>query len=156
MLIHALYLSVSWFAISLIATLAAGHRLRQGHILLSLFWLVIVILAGDLLAWFIFHSLLEIIALSAIAAVLGIFWILRLADWNALGQVTWITSQVATALFIIYAFILTAFSPLNPLSFLFAIAFFFIEAITLLLALAHLHESLDVACRIHWHRLITD
>src|SRR6266511_4102628 len=32
--------------------------------------------------------------------------------------------------------------------------FFFLEAITLLLALAHMHESLDVVCRIQWRHLL--
>src|SRR5690349_20499338 len=49
---------------------------------------------------------------------------------------------------------LTGFSPLNPLSFIFALIFFFLEVITLLLALAHMHESLDVVCRTEWHRLV--
>jgi cellulose synthase/poly-beta-1,6-N-acetylglucosamine synthase-like glycosyltransferase len=80
-------------------------------------------------------------------------WIIRLRDWNAPGQVTWTMSLLVTGVFILYAFMLTAFSPLNPLSFLLALVFFFIEAITLLLALSHLYESLDVVCRIRWHRL---
>ncbi|HMD81893.1 MAG TPA: glycosyltransferase, partial [Anaerolineales bacterium] len=36
----------------------------------------------------------------------------------------------------------------------FALMFFFLEAITLFLALAHMHESLDVVCRVRWHRLV--
>ena len=118
-------------------------------------WLAILILIGNMIAIFTFGRILEIFGLSVIAFVFGLYWIVRLSDWNAAGQVTWSMSVITTGLFIIYTFMLTAFSPLNPLSFIFALIFFFLEAITLLLALAHMHESLDVVCRLRWHRLLT-
>jgi cellulose synthase/poly-beta-1,6-N-acetylglucosamine synthase-like glycosyltransferase len=62
---------------------------------------------------------------------------------------------MTTILFVIYTFMLTAFTPLNALSFIFALLFFFLEAVTLTLALTHMHESLDVVCRTRWHRLTT-
>jgi cellulose synthase/poly-beta-1,6-N-acetylglucosamine synthase-like glycosyltransferase len=153
MLSHALYLSVGWFAISLLGTLVLGSRLRRGSLIISVVWLVAVIFLGDIVALIVFWNPLEIFPLSWFTFALGLLWIIRMHDWNALGQVTWTMSLLATGLFIVYAFLLTAFSPLNPLSFLLALVFFFLEAITLLLALAHLHESLDVVCRIRWHRL---
>ena len=152
MLVRALYLSAVWFALSLSATLISGARLRRYDFTLSLFWLAAVIFVGDLIALLSFGRLLEIFGFSWLAFVFGLFWIIRLRDWNAPGQVTWATTLITTVLFILYAFLLTAFSPLNPLSFIFALLFFFLEAITMLLALAHMHESLDVICRVRWHR----
>jgi cellulose synthase/poly-beta-1,6-N-acetylglucosamine synthase-like glycosyltransferase len=154
MLVRALYLSAIWFALSLFATLIMGARLRRSETTLSLVWLAVVILLGNLIALFTFGKFFEIFGLSWIAFVFGFLWIIRLRDWNALGQVTWTMTLMTTGLFIIYTFMLTAFSPLNPISFIFALIFFFLEAITLLLALAHMHESLDVVCRIRWHRLV--
>jgi cellulose synthase/poly-beta-1,6-N-acetylglucosamine synthase-like glycosyltransferase len=154
MLVRALYLSAVWFALSLFATLIIGARLRRTDSTLSLFWLAAVIIAGDLIALFTFGRILEIFGFSWLAFVFGLFWIIRLRDWNAAGQVTWAMTLITTGLFIIYAFLLTAFSPLNPLSFIFALLFFFLEAVTMSLALAHMHESLDVVCRVRWHRLI--
>jgi cellulose synthase/poly-beta-1,6-N-acetylglucosamine synthase-like glycosyltransferase len=154
MLVRALYLSATWFAISLIFTLILGSRLRRSDPTLSFLWLTGVILGGNLIAIFTFGRLLEIFSFSLFAFGFGLYWILRLPDWNAPGQVTWATTLISTGLFIIYTFLLTAFSPLNPLSFVFALVFFFLEAITLLLALAHMHESLDVVCRVEWHRLV--
>jgi cellulose synthase/poly-beta-1,6-N-acetylglucosamine synthase-like glycosyltransferase len=154
MLVRALYLSALWFALSLFATLLVGSRLRRGSFTLSLFWLAAAIIAGDLIALFTFGAFFEVFGLSALAFVLGWLWIIRLRDWNAAGQVTWSMTLMTTGIFMIYAFMLTAFSPLNPLSFIFALIFFFVETITLLLALAHAHESLDVVCRIKWHRLL--
>jgi cellulose synthase/poly-beta-1,6-N-acetylglucosamine synthase-like glycosyltransferase len=154
MLVRALYLSAIWFALSLFATLIMGARLRRSDTTLSLVWLAVVILLGNLIALFTFGKFLEIFGLSWIAFVFGFLWIIRLRDWNAPGQVTWTMTLMTTGLFIIYTFMLTAFSPLNPISFIFALIFFFLEAITLLLALAHMHESLDVVCRIRWHRLV--
>ena len=155
MLSRALYLSAGWFAISLLATLLLGSHMRRGNMISSVAWLVAVIFLGDIGALIAFWNPLEIFPLSWFTFALGLLWIIRLRDWNALGQVTWTMSLLATGLFIVYAFMLTAFSPLNPLSFLLALVFFFIEAITLLLALSHLYESLDVVCRIRWHRLST-
>lgn len=154
MFVRALYLSALWFAISLFATLIMGSRLRRSDSALSLLWLTGVILAGNLIAIFTFGRLLEIFGFSLLVFGFGLYWIFRLRDWNAPGQVTWAMTLTTTALFVIYTFMLTAFSPLNPLSFIFALIFFFLEAITLLLALAHMHESLDVVCRIRWHRLV--
>jgi cellulose synthase/poly-beta-1,6-N-acetylglucosamine synthase-like glycosyltransferase len=154
MLVRALYLSAIWFALSLFATLMMGARLRRRDSTLSLLWLAAVIFVGNLIALFTFGKFLEIFGLSWFAFAFGLLWIIRLHDWNAPGQVTWAMTLMTTGLFIIYTFLLTAFSPLNPLSFIFALLFFFLEAITLLLALAHMHESLDVVCRIQWHRLL--
>jgi cellulose synthase/poly-beta-1,6-N-acetylglucosamine synthase-like glycosyltransferase len=156
MLVRFLYLSALWFAISLLTTLIAGSRLKRSDITLSLLWLAGVILAGNIIAIFTFGRALEILLFSMLAFVFGFYWILRLRDWNAPGQVTWSMTVMTTVLFIIYTFMLTAFTPLNPLSFIFALIFFFMEAITLTLALAHMHESLDVVCRTRWHRLVTN
>src|SRR5688572_23075220 len=154
MLIRALYLCALWSSISLLTTLVMGSRLRRSDSALSLLWLTGVILAGNFIAIFTFGRLLEIFGLSLIAFFFGLYWIIRLRDWNAPAQVTWSMTLMTTGLFVIYTFLLTAFSPLNPLSFVFALMFFFLEAITLLLALAHMHESLDVVCRVRWHRLV--
>ena len=154
MLVRALYLCALWSAISLLATLIMGSRLRRSDLALSLLWLTGVVLGGNLIAIFTFGRLLEIFSLSLLAFGLGLYWILRLRDWNAPGQVTWSMTLMTTALFVVYTFMLTAFSPLNPLSFIFALVFFFLEAITLVLALSHMHESLDVVCRVRWHRLV--
>jgi cellulose synthase/poly-beta-1,6-N-acetylglucosamine synthase-like glycosyltransferase len=154
MLVHALYLCALWSAISLFTTLVMGSRLRRGDFALSLLWLTGVILAGNLIAIFTFGRLLEIFGLSLLAFIFGLYWIIRLRDWNAPAQVTWSMTLITTGLFVIYTFLLTAFSPLNPLSFVFALMFFFLEAITLVMALAHMHESLDVVCRTRWHRLV--
>ncbi|HET9587624.1 MAG TPA: glycosyltransferase [Anaerolineales bacterium] len=154
MLVRFLYLSAIWFAISLFVTLIVGSRLRRGDYALSLLWLGGVILLGNLFAIFTFGRIFEIFGLSLLAFAFGLLWIVRLPDWNAAGQVTWGMTLLTTVLFIIYAFMLTAFTPLNPISFIFALLFFFLEAITLMLALAHMHESLDVICRIRWRRLV--
>ncbi len=154
MLVRVLYLSALWFAISLFAMLIMGSRLRRSDFSLSLLWLTGVILAGNFIAIFTFGRLFEIFGFSLFAFGFGLYWILRLSDWNAPGQVTWAMALITTVLFLVYTLMLTAFSPLNPLSFVFALVFFFVEAITLLMALAHMHESLDVVCRVRWHQLV--
>src|SRR5215216_2816274 len=154
MLVRFLYLSALWFAISLLTTLIAGSRLKRSDVALSILWLAGVILVGNIISILTFGRALEILLFSILAFLFGCYWILRLRDWNAPGQVTWSMTVMTTLLFITYTFMLTAFTPLNALSFVFALIFFFLEAITLTLALAHMHESLDVVCRVHWHRFM--
>jgi cellulose synthase/poly-beta-1,6-N-acetylglucosamine synthase-like glycosyltransferase len=154
MLTRSLYLLVGWFAISLIATLAGGHRLRRGHPLLSLCWLGLVLLIGDIWAWLTFGRLDEIIAFSGIAFAFGVLWIVWLPHWNAFGQVTWAMTVLATLVFSLYSFMITAFTPLNTISFVIALDFFMIEVLALVMALTHAYESLELFCRIHWQRLM--
>src|SRR5690349_21324359 len=114
MLVRALYLSAIWFALSLFATLIVGSRLRRSDSTVSLLWLTGVLLTGNLIAIFTFGRLLEIFGFSLIAFGFGLYWIVRLHDWNAAGQVTWGMTLLTTGLFAIYTFMLTGFSPLNP------------------------------------------
>ncbi len=154
MLTRILYLSAGWFVISLLATLLAGNHLKKNHVVISEAWLVSVILIGGFWELYTFGVPVEIASFSALAFLFAQIWIFRLKDWNALGQVTWSMTLLVTGVFIVYAFNVTAFSPLNPISFLIAITFLFIEALALLLALTHTYESLDVTCRTRWHRRI--
>ncbi|HKG53578.1 MAG TPA: glycosyltransferase [Anaerolineales bacterium] len=154
MLTRFMYLSAGWFALSLLMTLAGGHRLRKGHPILSLGWLLVVVFLGDVWAFLTFGIPREILLLSGAALVLGIAFMILLPDWNAFGQVTWEMTLLSTFLFIAYSFMVSAFSPLNPLSFIIALDFFLIEAIALLMALTHAYESLDLFCRIRWHRRV--
>src|SRR5574339_681989 len=117
MLTRSMYLAAGWFAISLFATLAGGYRLRKGHPLLSLGWLSIVLLLGDLWALLTFGVPREVLLVTGAAFVFGLGWILFLKDWNAFGQVTWAMTLLSTFLFILYSFMVSAFTPLNTLSF---------------------------------------
>jgi cellulose synthase/poly-beta-1,6-N-acetylglucosamine synthase-like glycosyltransferase len=154
MITRALYLAVIWFTLSLFATLAGGRRLRVGNAAISVGWLVGLLLLGDAWALATFSVLHEVALLTGLGFIFGLACAVWMRDWNALGQVTWTTSILAIALFIIYAFQVTAFTPLNALSFILALIFFFIEAIALLMALSHTYESLDALCRIRWRRRV--
>ena len=154
MLTRSLFLAAGWFAFSLFTTLMGGHRVRHGNLLTSLGWLVIVILIGDAWAYLTFALPEEVLILSAIAFLFGLAWIIFLPNWNAFGQVTWAMTVFATILFIAYSFMITAFSPLNIISFVIALDFFLIEAVALLMALTHTYESLELFCRIRWKRYL--
>ena len=155
MLTRSLYLAVGWFALSLLATLAGGHRVRKGHPMLSMGWLTIVLLIGDVWALMTFGLPQQVLYATIGAFVFGVIWIFLLPNWNAFGQVTWAMTLLATLLFIIYSFMATAFTPLNTLSFLIALDFFILEALALIMALTHAYESLDLFCRIRWKRRFT-
>jgi cellulose synthase/poly-beta-1,6-N-acetylglucosamine synthase-like glycosyltransferase len=152
MLTRSMYLAAGWFAISLFATLAGGHRLRKINPVLSLGWLTIVLFIGDLWALLTFGIPREILIMTGIALIFGTIWIYLLPSWNAFGQVTWAMTVLATLLFIIYSFMVTAFTPLNTISFVIALDFFLIEALALVMALTHAYESLELFCRARWQR----
>lgn len=152
MLTRSLYLAAGWFVISLVITLLGGYRMRRGNFMLSVLWLAFVILIGDVYAYLTFGLPDEILIVSGIALVFGLAWIIALPHWNAFGQVTWATTLFATLLFIIYTFMVTAFTPLNIISFIIALDFFLIEALALVMALTHAYESLELFCRIRWLR----
>src|ERR1051326_2763649 len=121
MITRSLYLAAGWFAVSLAITLLGGYRSRRGNIFTSAIWLIIVILVGDIWASFTFGIPNEIRILSVLAFIFGLFWIVVLPDWNASGQVTWAMTVFATITFVLYSFMVTAFTPLNTISFIIAL-----------------------------------
>ena len=131
-----------------------GHRARHGNYITSLVWLVLVILVGDVWAFLTFGLPDEILILSVVAFLFGLAWIILLPDWNAAGQISWAMTVFATILFIAYSFMVTAFAPLNVISFVIALDFFLIEALALVMALTHAYESLELFCRIRWKRYL--
>jgi cellulose synthase/poly-beta-1,6-N-acetylglucosamine synthase-like glycosyltransferase len=155
MITRALFLSLGWLIIAVLATLLGGTRLRRDNRLLSVLWLAMVLLVGDVWALLTFGIQREIAGLSLIALLAGYWWICRLPSWNALGQVAWHFSVLSTLLYLAYSFAVTAFTPLHPLAYLIAVTFFFVEVAALLLGLTYAHEALDRCCRIHWARKVT-
>src|SRR5512133_1712726 len=119
MLTRFLALSAIWLIISSIVTFFLGTRVRHDNKLNGVLWLLTVILFGDLWALFTFGEPNEVLILSLVAALFGIVWIILLPNWNWFGQTTWTMSVLSAVLYIAYSFAVTAFTPLNPLSFLF-------------------------------------
>lgn len=154
MLTRAVLLATGWLLLSFLVTLAYGTRLRSGSMRRSALWLLAVIGVGDLWAVATFGLPHEMLLLSGIAFVTGYWWIRRLPDWNALGQVTWAMLVLATVLYFAYSFAVTAFAPLHPVAFIVAVAFFFVEVVALGLALTYAFETLDVCCRHTWRRRV--
>jgi cellulose synthase/poly-beta-1,6-N-acetylglucosamine synthase-like glycosyltransferase len=149
---HLLELAGIWFAASMAVTMIFGGRLRRTSRAFSLGWLVVILGAGDGLALFTFGKPVEVLGLSGLALILGCYFCLwGLRDWNAFGQVSWLTTLIVTPLFLAYAYRLTLSAHLSPASFLIAHIFFFIQGVASLLALTLVFENLEVTCRIYWH-----
>ncbi|HSD83588.1 MAG TPA: glycosyltransferase, partial [Anaerolineae bacterium] len=154
MLTLVLYLSTAWFLIGFAATLLLGARLRRSNRLLSLAWLLVVLLLGDFWAVQVFGPFQEIAILSGVAILIGLWWIWKLPDWNALAHVAWTTTLLASLLYVAYTFAVTAFTPLHPVAFVAAMVFFFIELAALALGLTFAFEGLDIVCRVRWQRRV--
>jgi cellulose synthase/poly-beta-1,6-N-acetylglucosamine synthase-like glycosyltransferase len=154
MITHALYLSAGWFTLSLLVMLLAGTRLHRNHISLSLVWLAVVLGVGDVWALTTFGKPREVFALTTLAGLLGLICMWRMQDWNAFGQVAWMTTLLVTPLFLVYAYSITFAARLAPASFVAALMFLFLQAVASLVALTHMFENIDVSCRVRWHNRI--
>ncbi|HEY5119332.1 MAG TPA: glycosyltransferase [Anaerolineales bacterium] len=151
MLNRALYLAAAWFAVSLVVMLLGGTRLRRTHPALSIIWLAVVLVLGDGWALLTFGIPWEVFVLTGLAAGLGLACILWLRDWNALGQIAWMTTLLVTPIFVAYAFSVVVAAHLPPASFIAAQMFLFVQSVASLLALTHMYENLDITCRVRWH-----
>ena len=154
MIARALYLVAAWFSVSMVVTLVVGTRLRRTHFALSFLWLASVLAVGDVWALRTFGLPPEVIALTGLAAVLGVGCIVWLRDWNAFGQVAWLTTVIVTPLFLVYAYSVITAARLTPASFLAAQMFLFVQTVAALVALTQMYENLDVNCRVRWRNRI--
>ena len=151
MIARALYLSGAWFTVSIIVMLLGGQRLRFTYAPLSLIWLVVVLGIGDAWALTTFGRPLEVFILTGLATALGLICIWRLHDWNAFGQVAWLTTLIVTPLFLAYAYSIVIAARLAPAPFIAAQMFLFLQSVASVVALTHMFENTDVTCRVRWH-----
>ena len=153
MLTNSLALSAIWLILSSIVTFLWGTRVLGGNKLNGVLWLLTVILFGDLWALFTFGEPTEVLILSLVAILCGFIWIILLPNWNWFGQTTWTMSVLSAVLYIAYSFAMTAFTPLNPLSFLFSFVLFAAELFAIGLSLSYTFEMLDVCTRFRWNHV---
>lgn len=153
MLNHLVYISAIWLVLAFSLALLFGTRLRWGNFFFSVFYFLVILGLGDLIALTLFFAPLDLIGASAVAFWLGIPLILVLRNWNAFGQALFIFSLFATVIYLVYAGLITAFSPLSPIAFVFSYLLLLLEFCSLSLALTYAFEVLDVMCRIRWNRI---
>ena len=148
---HALSLAGAWFTLSLVVMLLVGNRLRLSYAAVSLSWLAVVLGLGDVWALTAFKQPMEVIVLTALAALLGLVCFWRLRDWNAFGQVAWMSTLMATVIFLVYAYFIVISAHLAPAYFIAAQMFMFLQSIASIVVLTHMFENIDVTCRVRWH-----
>jgi len=142
MITRGTLLSLGWLIISMLGHINGEVPGASQSFVLSTGWLLSRVTFGGCLGSAPPSAFpLEILLLTAAASSMVCF-----ASTGALLErtrsVTWTSSSMTTVFFIVYAFQVTAFTPLNVLSYLLAIVFFFIEALALVMALTHTFESL--------------
>ena len=154
MLADLFYLSAAWLVPAFVLTLLVGTRWRHSGLLLTIPYMAFIAGLGGVLAIAFVREPLVIVVLAGGAVwIAGVLFSLLLPDWNPAGQTLFFFSCVTTAIYLVYAFALTALSPLSPLPFLFAFFLFILETTALSLSLTYAFEVLDVLCRVRWHRL---
>jgi hypothetical protein len=150
-------LLVVWSAfclfLSSIVLFVFGHRLRSGHLLLSL----ATILAIGALAWMLQQALLgsapparETLAgaLLAGAVVTAAF-----ERWNALGHAAFTAAVLAAGLYVAFAGYILFAAHLGPWSLALGVVLVVLQFAAMALLVASTFEIVDVMCRWRWeHR----
>src|SRR5689334_5732635 len=104
MLADLFYLSSIWLILGFVMLLLLGTRLRHSDFFSSLIYLVILAVAGDLVALGLLGEAPALVAIfTPIVLLGGVLLFLVLRDWNAAGQAFFLFSIVATVTYLLYA-----------------------------------------------------
>lgn len=152
-LITLLYVQGVAFALSWAFAYLVGHRLKHGHWLFSVLFVagvewsaaaIVAALGGgapSTLGWI----LLGTVAVAVISTT---------EHWNAIGHSCFSSTLSLSGLFLAYIIYVTATSHLGPVSLIFSLILFVLQAFALLLLAASTYEILDVVCRLRWRRVV--
>jgi cellulose synthase/poly-beta-1,6-N-acetylglucosamine synthase-like glycosyltransferase len=139
------------FAVTSVALVIGGHRLRREYHLLSP--LVLGLLAGiaAYLTSLLTHGPVSwyVLVLATMAA--GFIAVTALPAWNALGQSYFLAVVTFAIAFAGYAAYVTFTAHLGPLSLTFSIVLLVLEVVALVLFIVSAFEVVDVCCRTQWN-----
>ena len=152
MLTYLFYLVGVWLAVSLLLALFLGTHIHHTDAFTSMLYLGVVMAAGDGIVWWLGMPITVIYEASLAMILIGAVFIIIFRDWNAPGQVFFLFSVSASAVYLFYAFLVTAFSPVSPIAFIISFLLFILEILALTLSLTYAYEVLDALCRTRWHR----
>lgn len=151
-LVTLLYVQALAFGLSWAIGYIVGHRLKRGHWLFSILFVVGIEWAAAGLVAALGGGAPSTLGWLLLATVILIV-ISRAEHWNAVGHSCFSSTLSLSALFLAYIIYVTATSHLGPVSLIFSLALFVLQAIALLLLAASTYEILDVICRLRWHRV---
>jgi len=152
-LVTLLYVQAIAFGLSWANAFLLGHRLKRGHWLFSILFVagieyaaarLVVALGGGM------PSTLGWILLATVIVVV----ISTTEHWSAVGHSCFSTTLSLSGLFLVYIVYVTATSHLGPVSLVFSLILFVLQAFALLLLAASTYEILDVICRVRWRRVV--
>src|SRR5512146_1763607 len=143
MLTQAVYLVGVWLALSLIMVLLVGRRLRHSDFITSMMYLLLIVTIGDYILLWLGIPVRTIYFASVIVVAVGIPFNITFRDWNAMGQTFFLFSIAASLTYLLYAFLVTAFSPISPTAFIFSFFLLCLETVALALSLTYAYEVLD-------------
>ena len=127
MLTHLFYIVGVWLALGLVIALLIGAHIRHTDFFTSLLYLGLLIFAGDYIVWWLGIPVRTIYYASIVTIAIGIPFIIIFRDWNAVGQAFFLFSIEASITYLIYAFLVTAFSPVSPIAFIISFLLLFLE-----------------------------
>ncbi len=151
MLTHLFYLVGIWLILSLVLLLLLGTRVHHSDFITSMLYLALVVALGDYVALF-YIPVQTVFYASGVVLAIGLPFMIMYGDWNAMGQTFFLFSLAASITYLIYAFLVTAFSPVSPIAFLISFLLLLLETLALTLSLTYAYEVLDVLTRARWRR----
>ena len=152
MLTQSVYLVGVWLALSLIMAPLFGKRVHHSDFITSMIYLILIVVIGDYILLWLGIPVRTIYFASIIVIAVGVPFNITFRDWNAMGQTFFLFSIAASLTYLLYAFLVTAFSPISPTAFIFSFFLLCLETVALALSLTYAYEVLDVLCRARWRR----
>lgn len=152
MLIHALALALSWLALSSVALLAFGRRMRRRSALGTLAWILVIETAGAIPALATGMPRAEVIVCVAGSSLLGLLVARLFPTWHPVGHAAWLFLAEVAALYLLVATVVALFVPASIIGQLLGLLLLAMQAAALIFMLSYTYELLDVVCRRRWRR----
>jgi len=151
-LVTILYVQGIAFGLSWVLAYLVGHRLKRGHWLFSILFVVGIECAAAALLVALGGGAPSTLGWMFLAMVMAAV-IATTEHWNAVGHSCFFSTLSLSVLFLGYITYVTATSHLGPVSLIFSLILFALQAFALLLLAASTYEILDVICRLRWLRV---
>jgi cellulose synthase/poly-beta-1,6-N-acetylglucosamine synthase-like glycosyltransferase len=152
MLIHALALTLSWLALSSVALLAFGRRVREASAPGSLAFVLAIEATGAVGALAAGMPRAEVIACVTASSLLGLLVVRLFPAWLPVGHAAWLFLAEVAALYLLVAAIVALFVPVGLPGQVVGLLLLAMQIAALIFLLSYTYELLDVVCRGRWRR----
>jgi cellulose synthase/poly-beta-1,6-N-acetylglucosamine synthase-like glycosyltransferase len=150
MLIHALELTGCWLAISTLALVLFGRRMRGTSIVGAFVWMLVIEALGALAMLAAGMPRRDVAITSAAVLALALLLMPVVPAWNAVGRAAWVFFVAASVAYLSVALVIILSAPANLGTMALGLMLLAMQLIGIILTLSYSFELLDVVCRRRW------